>query len=368
MHRSRRGNSALLFAGFLVLLLLNVVLRRVLAPLIKLTGAMSSVDPDRPGRRLSDVELRSVEGQALAHAFNAMLDRLEHARHEADPHRARRAGGRATASGPRAPRRDRADVTAVAIQAGGAAHGTRSSRRRFVRSRMVCAESLEEVRRIARELRPEALDDLGLVNALIALHADRCAGRPARATRPPAQLPSLSPDVELVTYRVAQESLTNALRHSGASEVTVSLRADAEDVTPTVTDGKGLPARAPTRQLGHPPACASGAARRRDALARSAPGQGTEVRLTIPIDRRTHDRSVKTRILFADDHVVVQRLRTVLDKGPISKSSPRRATARRPSRCPVGAGHPPGSARRNDATHDRPQAAAEISRRKPKMC
>src|SRR5215218_5189161 len=44
---------ALLFAGFVVLLLLNVaLLRRVLAPLIKLTGAMSSVDPDLPGRRL----------------------------------------------------------------------------------------------------------------------------------------------------------------------------------------------------------------------------------------------------------------------------------------------------------------------------
>jgi len=55
---------ALLFAGTVVLLLLNVVLlRRVLAPLIKLIGAMSSVDPDRPGRRLSDAELRSVEGQ-----------------------------------------------------------------------------------------------------------------------------------------------------------------------------------------------------------------------------------------------------------------------------------------------------------------
>src|ERR687897_2490242 len=78
------GQFALLFAGFLVLLLLNaVLLRRVLSPLLKLTQVMSSVDPDRPGRRLSGVEPRSVEGQALADAFNAMLDRLEHARHEA---------------------------------------------------------------------------------------------------------------------------------------------------------------------------------------------------------------------------------------------------------------------------------------------
>jgi two-component system sensor histidine kinase UhpB len=80
----QRSQLALLFGGFVVLLALNVVLlRRVLAPLIRLTHAMSSVDPDRPGRRLSGVEPRSVEGQALAHAFNAMLDRLENARHEA---------------------------------------------------------------------------------------------------------------------------------------------------------------------------------------------------------------------------------------------------------------------------------------------
>ncbi len=67
-----------------MLLAVNVVLlRRVLSPLMRLTEAMSSVDPDRPGRRLSGVEPISVEGQAMARAFNAMLDRLEHARHEA---------------------------------------------------------------------------------------------------------------------------------------------------------------------------------------------------------------------------------------------------------------------------------------------
>jgi hypothetical protein len=41
---------------------------------------MSSVDPDKPGRRLSEVDRGSAEGQALAHAFNAMLERLESAR------------------------------------------------------------------------------------------------------------------------------------------------------------------------------------------------------------------------------------------------------------------------------------------------
>ena len=75
---------ALLLGGFLAMLGLNLVLlRRVLAPLVRLTEMMASIDPDRPGRRLSGARLRSGEGQALASAFNGMLDRLESSRREA---------------------------------------------------------------------------------------------------------------------------------------------------------------------------------------------------------------------------------------------------------------------------------------------
>ena len=278
---------ALLFAGFVALLLLNVVLlRRVLAPLIRLTHVMSSVDPDRPGRRLSGVEPRSVEGQALAHAFNAMLDRLEHARHEAT----RTALAAQEAERLRVARELHDEIgqtlTAVAIQAGGAAHGDSELAQALRDVADGVRESLEEVRRIARELRPEALDDLGLVNALIAL-STRIGGQGGPRVRRElqAKLPPLSPDVELVIYRVAQESLTNALRHSRAREVTVSLTADAENVTLTVTDdGNGLPTELPRESSGI-------AGMRERALLvggmlslASVPGQGTEVRLTIPID------------------------------------------------------------------------------------
>ena len=69
--------------------------------------------------------------------------------------------------------------------------------------------------RIGRELRPEALDDLGLVNALIALcrRLDRQDG--VRVRRDLGwELPQLSAERELVIYRVAQEALTNVLRHA----------------------------------------------------------------------------------------------------------------------------------------------------------
>jgi two-component system, NarL family, sensor histidine kinase UhpB len=279
---------ALLFGGFVVLLALNVVLlRRVLAPLIRLTHVMSSVDPDRPGRRLSGVEPRSVEGQALARAFNAMLDRLENARHEA----ARTALAAQEAERLRVARELHDEIgqtlTAVTIQAERAAHGNSELAQALRDVADGVRESLDEVRRIARELRPEALDDLGLVNALIALSTRIGAQGGPRVRRDlQAKLPPLPPDVELVIYRVAQESLTNALRHSGAREVTVSLRADAENATLSVTDdGKGLPTQLPRDSAGI-------AGMRERALLvggmlslGSVPGQGTDVRLTIPIDQ-----------------------------------------------------------------------------------
>ena len=50
------------------------------------------------------------------------------------------------------------------------------------------------------------------------------------------QLPKLDPSVELVLYRVAQEGLTNAARHSGASEVTLTLDHDAQSVVLGILD------------------------------------------------------------------------------------------------------------------------------------
>jgi two-component system sensor histidine kinase UhpB len=284
----KAGQFALLFAGFVVLLALNVVLlRRALSPLIDLTHAMSSVDPDRPGRRLSDIHPRSVEGKALAHAFNAMLDRLEHARQEA----ARTALAAQEAERLRVARELHDEIgqtlTAMTIQAERGADGDPALAAQTLREVADgVRDSLDELRRIARELRPEALDDLGLVNALIAL-CNRIAaqGGPLIGRDLQAKLPRLSRDIELVIYRVAQESLTNALRHSGARNARLSLTADAESVTLAVTDdGNGLPQDLPRDTAGM-------AGMRERALlvggmlsVASSPEEGTEVRLTVPID------------------------------------------------------------------------------------
>ncbi len=75
--------------------------------------------------------------------------------------------------------------------------------------------SLEEVRRIARRLRPEALDDLGLASALRVL-GERVAEHSELQVDVHVQsgLADLGGDEELVLYRVAQEALTNVARHA----------------------------------------------------------------------------------------------------------------------------------------------------------
>jgi two-component system, NarL family, sensor histidine kinase UhpB len=282
------GQFALLLAGFVVMLALNVVLlRRVLAPLFRLTAAMSSVDPDRPGRRLSEVEPRSTEGQALAAAFNAMLDRLESARREATRTALAAQEGERLRVAQELHDEIGQTLTAVTLQAERAADGDPALASDALRSvAHAVRESLDEVRRIARELRPEALDDLGLVNALIAL-CNRVGAQDGPQVRRELQgeLPALPPDVELVIYRVAQEGLTNALRHSGARSATLSLTADAETLMLRVADdGRGMPARLPGGTAGI-------AGMRERALLvggrlsiESRPEQGTVVRLTIPLD------------------------------------------------------------------------------------
>jgi two-component system sensor histidine kinase UhpB len=103
-------------------------------------------------------------------------------------------------------------------------------------------QALEEVRRIARELRPEMLEQLGLVSALTELSrtfAESSGIKVERNFTP--DLPPLSDDAELAVYRVAQESLTNIARHADASRVEIALQPGAASVVlRVVDDGRGI--------------------------------------------------------------------------------------------------------------------------------
>ena len=146
---------------------------------------------------------------------------------------------------------------------------------------------LDDVRRVARRLRPGVLEDLGLASALAALateFADHSSASVRRSFAP--GLPALSPEAEVVVYRVAQEALTNAARHADARSVELSMqRLGAHVVLEVRDDGRGF--------TGLTEGSGLMGMRERAALVRaelsviSQPRHGTTVRLKVPVDTTT---------------------------------------------------------------------------------
>lgn len=103
------------------------------------------------------------------------------------------------------------------------------------------SEVIDEIRRIVHDLRPPALDDLGLVRAL-EQQADRLTGA-GLAVDVEGDLPrDLPPAAEVAAYRIVSEALSNARRHSGAANVGVRLEHDERMLRLTVRDdGAGIP-------------------------------------------------------------------------------------------------------------------------------
>jgi two-component system, NarL family, sensor histidine kinase UhpB len=274
--------AAVLALGLGAMVALNfALLRRALSPLERLRGIMRSADPLRPGAR-APVDDAVPELRAVTESFNEMVARLEAERRDS--------AGRALAAQEGERLRIAQELhdevgqklTAVLLQLDSLSEtrdvATLEEAREGVR------ESLEEVRFIARRLRPEALDQLGLSSALAALtNSLRSASGVTIQRSIDPSLPALSPDVELVLYRVAQEALTNVVRHAGCDEARLLLRRVADGVELAVLDpGHGFDAAVTTEGAG------IRGMRERALLVGaqleiwSAPGTGTSVRLTCP--------------------------------------------------------------------------------------
>jgi len=144
---------------------------------------------------------------------------------------------------------------------------------------------LDEVRSIARRLRPDALEDLGLHSALNALCSEFSQATGIVVVKNIApQANRLQPEVELVCYRIAQESLTNIARHAEASKVWLDLHSTTDQLLLRIADdGRG--------GVDAEGAGINGMRERAllvsAALTIASPvGEGTEVLVTIPIDGR----------------------------------------------------------------------------------
>lgn len=271
-----------------------IVLKAALRPLEGITRTVEEVRKGNLRARAARDPFSDPQLENLRETLNAMLDRL-------DEHRSKlRAMASQVITAQEEERlriaRELHDETAQALasllvrqRVAERSPDPETLQRTMADLRALTSDALEGVRRMAIELRPTILDDLGLVAALdacarqfsqrsglrVELHA---TGRPER----------LRPEVELVIYRVVQEALSNVARHSGATRADVSLRAEPAHLTVMVADdGRGFdPAAALDSR---PQSLGLFGMRERAALVdgrleiESVPNHGTRVCLTVPV-------------------------------------------------------------------------------------
>lgn len=152
---------------------------------------------------------------------------------------------------------------------------------------------VEQVRDLSLDLRPSMLDDLGLAPTLrwCAARAARVAGLHLNSCID-AEFPRLLPEVETMFFRIAQEAMTNILRHAGARRVDLALTASTEAIELTISDdgcgfdpgvaGDPLLQGSSSGLLGMQERAALGGASLR---IESAPGQGAWLQLAMSTSR-----------------------------------------------------------------------------------
>lgn len=150
------------------------------------------------------------------------------------------------------------------------------------RALALCAQTLEEVRALSRALRPQILDDLGLVPALEWL-ARTMAQSGGFAIRVEFDRLELKNDLATLLYRLAQEALTNVVKHARCQHVMLRLAARGKDVHLIIADdgvGTGF------QNVG----TGLGSMRERVALfggqlhLTSEPGAGMQLRAVLPLE------------------------------------------------------------------------------------
>jgi two-component system sensor histidine kinase UhpB len=210
--------------------------------LVALVNRMETLDLLRPRDRLP--EMGGAETRALIGGFNTMLDRLE---------AERRASTRRTVATLEGERerisRELHDeigqrMTGILLHLGPIhADVPESARHRIVAVQDEARAVIEEIGKLAWRIRPAILDHLGLVSALTALTESLGGQGSARIeTSLPPRLPAMGDEAELAIYRIAQEALTNAVRHSGATAIVVRMRANENELVLQIADdGDALP-------------------------------------------------------------------------------------------------------------------------------
>jgi signal transduction histidine kinase len=156
--------------------------------------------------------------------------------------------------------------------------------------RALTASTIDDVRRVIRDLRPIYLDDLGLIPALeMLIQSLRQPDRPVLTLTVDGDPRRLSPESELAVYRIVQEALNNVIKHAQAKQATVTLEFD-QTLRVTISDN-GVGFVVPDRvdaltEVGH--FGLIGLRERTELIGaqltiQSTPGQGTRLELRLPL-------------------------------------------------------------------------------------
>ena len=231
---------------------------RAVAPLEHIAGALSRVERGALDTRLP--VLRGREARQIGESFNRMATAVEEnvrIREQAERARVQLANGRAFAREIQArmeeERRllarelhDELGQTVTAIRSIAASIQpdalTADGAKRITMIEELAVRLQEGMRDLVPRLRPLALDELGLVEALRDLVEDHRAHHPGLAFEltTSGSLDAVPGELAIALYRVVQESLTNIVKHAQATHCTIALAAYGDSVSLTVEDdGKG---------------------------------------------------------------------------------------------------------------------------------
>jgi two-component system sensor histidine kinase UhpB len=262
-------------------------LKRRSRPLERLIEEMEKVDLSRPGPLPTSIDGigETEEVERIELAFLRMMRRLE-----AERRRAGSAALRAQEQERTRVARDLHDevnqsLTGLLLRLEALREAAPPQLEgELAETKALANQAMRELLSLARQLRPTALDDLGLTAAIAGQVEQLGRGEMSAAFEADGAFSDLDDDAQLVVYRVAQEALSNATRHSGAGAVEVRLRrpGDGGVELEVGDDGRGFAFDEAERGLGI-------AGMRERALLvggeltiESRPGRGTTVRLTLP--------------------------------------------------------------------------------------
>ena len=285
--QEQRVQFGLLALAIMLALLANIMMvRRRFSPLEELIDRLEAIDPADVTSFEEPASGEMEEVDRLSATFRRLLERIE-----AERRRSGRLVLRAQEEERKRVARDLHDevnqaLTAILLRLQALMHDAPSQQLadELAELKRLVNQAMEELLQLARQLRPSALDDHGLMPALegqVRRFGDQHGIEVRLHTAGSAD--SLGDDQQLVVYRVAQEALANVARHSHAEHVDVNLVARGAGVHLTVhDDGVGFHSNGRPRGLG-----LNGMAERARLVGgelkiRSSPGEGTTVSLRVP--------------------------------------------------------------------------------------